>query len=127
MVMLALGEVPRCRRVHPELGAALEQHRHVLLRQVQVCGGHLLPQAGALLGPLRVDHQLQPRPPGLPEFVGPNSSFLFPLSGRKSLGRLRLCSSFFFSSTVELAPLPRYRLEVSQADALVENCSASYF
>ena len=60
MVMLALGEVPRCRRVHPELGAALEQHRHVLLREVKVCGVHLLLEAGALPGPLRVDHQLQP-------------------------------------------------------------------
>ena len=43
-----------------DLGAAVEQHRHVLLRQAEVRCRHRVPQARALPGPVRVDHLVQP-------------------------------------------------------------------
>mmetsp|Transcript_24956 Transcript_24956/g.43638 ORF Transcript_24956/g.43638 Transcript_24956/m.43638 type:complete len:248 (+) Transcript_24956:529-1272(+) len=54
------GEVPRGGRAEPEQRAALEQHRHVLLREGAVRGQRGLPEARALPGPLRVDRLLQP-------------------------------------------------------------------
>jgi tetratricopeptide (TPR) repeat protein len=54
-------QVPRGRRADAQLGAAVEQHRHVLLRQTAVRRVGRVPQTRAVPGPVRVDHELQPR------------------------------------------------------------------